>query len=207
MAALPLAANGQTKQYGNEADAEELVRNAIDILKRNAYNSKFTLDYYIAAEERTDSKMGRIDLKGRLFRVQILDTEIKFNGKTQWTYVAADNEVTITEPSRADLNETNPMSMIESMLSTNRIVNAEQKVQKGFRVVMLYPQNPKKVEYFKVTLYINQESGLPKKLIINQRNGDKITMSFIDLHKVAYNAANFVFKQADYPNVVVNDLR
>ncbi|MCQ2343922.1 MAG: outer membrane lipoprotein carrier protein LolA [Paludibacteraceae bacterium] len=207
MLLLSVSAKCQTKVYGNEKDAELLLRQTVATLKKNAFQAKFTLDYYIANEERTDSKIGSIDIKGRFFRVELLDTEIKFNGKTQWTYVAADNEVTITEPSQSDLNETNPMAMIESMMDNNRIVNAEQKQVKKFRVINLYPNNPKKVEYFKIVLYINPETKLPKKIVINQRNGDKISMSFLDLHKVAYNPSRFVFKISEYPNVTVNDLR
>lgn len=197
----------QTKIYGNEKDAENLLKQTVENLKKSAYNSKFTLDYYISAEERTDSKIGSMDIKGRFFRVELYDTEIKFNGKTQWTYVASDNEVTITQPSQSDLNETNPMAMIEAMMTANRIVNSEKKESKGFRIINLYPHNPKKVDYFKIVLYINAETKLPKMIVINQRNGDKISMSFLDLHKVSYNSSNFVFKTSEYPNVTVNDLR
>ena len=204
---LAMSATAQTKKYGNEKDAETLLLQTISTLKKNAFQSKFTLDYYISAEERTDSKIGSMNLKGRLFRVELLDTEIKFNGKTQWTYVAADNEVTITQPSQSDLSETNPMAMIESMMGSNRIVNAEKSQVRGFRVINLYPHNPKKVEYFKIIIYINPETKLPKKIVINQRNGDRISMSFLDLHKVSYNASNFIFKVSEYPNVNVNDLR
>lgn len=201
------ATKAQTKKYGNEKDAETLLRQTVTTLRKNAFQSKFILDYYISAEERTDSKIGSMNLKGRLFRVELLDTEIKFNGKTQWTYVAADNEVTITQPSQSDLSETNPMAMIESMMGTNRIVNAEKSQVRGFRAIVLYPNDPKKVEYFKIVIFINPETKLPKKIVINQRNGDKISMSFLDLHKVNYNSSDFFFKVSEYPNVNVNDLR
>lgn len=207
LAGLTVSANGQTKKYGNEKDAETLLIQTVSILKKNAFHSKFTLDYFTSNDERTDSKIGNMDIKGRFFRVELLDTEIKYNGRNQWTYVASDNEVTITQPSQSDLNETNPMAMIESMIKVNRIVNAEKKQVKGCRVINLYPNNPKQVEYFKIVLYINVETKLPKKIVINQRNGDIITMSFLDLHKVSYNPANFFFKVSEYPNVTVNDLR
>lgn len=202
-----IASYAQTKEYGNEADAEKLVRTAVNKLKKNAHSSRFELNYYIASQERNEVKIGKVDLKGRLFRIELLDTEIKFNGKTQWTYVASDNEVTITQPSNADLQESNPMSMIEGMLVTNRIVNNEKKVVGGCRVINFYPHDPKKVEYFKIVLYIVEETELPKKIVIYQRNGDKITMTFLDLRQVQYNQSNFVFKTSEYPNVNINDLR
>lgn len=204
---FPIVAFSQTKEYGNEQDAEKLVRNAVSMLKKDTYSSRFELDYYMASTEQSDVKIGKVDLKGRLFRIELLDTEIKFNGKTQWTYVAKDNEVTITQPSLRDLQESNPMSMIEAMLSSNRIVNNEKKVIAGCRVINFFPHYPKKVEYFKIVLYITEQAGLPKKIVIYQRNGDKITMNFLDLHQIKYNASNFVFKTSEYPNVTINDLR
>jgi len=204
---LPVFITAQTKEYGNEPEAEKLVRTAVSMLKKDAFSSRFELDYYVASTEKSEAKIGKVDLKGRLFRIELLDTEIKFNGKTQWTYVAKDNEVTITQPSLSDLQESNPMSMIEAMLTSNRIVNNEKKTVGACRVINFYPNAPKKVEYFKIVLYITEQTGLPKKIVIYQRNGDKITMNFLDLHKVKYDASNFVFKTAEYPNVSINDLR
>jgi len=199
--------SAQTKQYGNDADAEKLVRAAVTKLKKNAYSSRFELNYYSASTEKNDVKIGKVDLKGRLFRIELLDTEIKFNGKTQWTYVASDNEVTITQPSAIDLQESNPMSMIEAMLITNRLVNAEKKLVSGCRVINCYPNSPKKVEYFKIVLYIVEETGLPKKIVIHQRNGDKISMTFLDLRAINYTPSTFVFNTSEYPNIHINDLR
>ncbi len=204
---LPFVAIAQTKEYGNDPDAEKLVRTAVAKLKKSAYSSRFELNYYSASEEKNDVKIGKVDLKGRLFRIELLDTEIKFNGKTQWTYVALDNEVTITQPSQSDLQESNPMSMIEAMLVTNRIVNNEKKTIAGCRVINCFPNSPKKVEYFKIVLYIVEETGLPKKIVIHQRNGDRITMTFLDLHSISYSPSTFVFNTSEYPNVHINDLR
>lgn len=203
--AIPVFA--QTKQYGNDPAAENIVRAAVDNLSKNTYSSRFSLEYYIDSEEKTESQMGAVDMKGRFFRIQFRDTEIKFNGKTQWNYVASDNEVTITQPSQADLNESNPMSMIQSTLTATRLISNDKRVVSGCYVIHCIPNEPKKVEYFKITLYIDTKTNLPRKIILHQRNGDKITMSFLDLHKVQYNAKLFVFNKAEYPNVTMNDLR
>lgn len=207
MLLFSLATFAQTKEYGNEKEAEKLVHNAVTLLKKNAYSSRFELDYYMASADKNDVKIGNVDLKGRLFRIELLDTEIKFNGKTQWTYVASDNEVTITQPSLSDLQESNPMSMIEAMMLSNRISFNEKKVAGGCYVINMFPNTPKKVEYFKIVLHIAQQTGLPKKIVIYQRNGDKISMNFLDLRQVQYQPSRFVFKTSEYPNVSINDLR
>lgn len=204
---VALVASGQTKAYGNEAEAERMVRQAVANLKKNAYAARFTIDYYSAQDEKTDSKVGKVDLKGRAFHLELYDTEIKFNGKTQWTYIASDNEVTVTQPSQADLKESNPMSLIDATLQDNRIVFNEKRKSAGCRMINCFPHEPKKVEYFKIILYIDELNQLPRKIIIHQRNGDRITMSFLDLHKINFVPSNYVFNKAEYPNVTVNDLR
>lgn len=200
-------ASAQTKKYGNDKDAEFVVRTVVSNLSKNAYSSRFNLEYFNAADSSTVSKIGNVDLKGRLFHIEIEDTEIKFDGKTQWNYVASDNEVTITQPSESDLRESNPMSMIEATLKSNRIVFNEKKQINGYYVVLCYPNSPKSVEYFKITLYINVKTLLPKKIVINQRNSDKISMSFLDLRTTKYVPKLFIFNKAEYPNVNINDLR
>jgi len=35
-----------------------------------------------------------------------------FDGKTQWAYMAQNNEVSITEPTEKELAETNPMAIL-----------------------------------------------------------------------------------------------
>ncbi len=204
---IAVSAIAQTKQFGNDPAAENVVRAAVANLSKNTYSSRFSLEYYIDVDEKTETQMGAVDMKGRFFRIEFRDTEIKFNGKTQWNYVASDNEVTVTQPSQADLRESNPMSMIELTLTTTRLVSNEKFQVGGCYVVHCIPNEPKKVEYIKITLYIDNKTYLPRKIILRQRNGDRITMSFLDLHKVNYNPKLFVFNKTEYPNVTVNDLR
>lgn len=205
--AAEVMASAQTKAYGNEPEAERMVRQAIANLKKSAYASRFTIDYYSEVDKSTDSKVGKVDLKGSAFHLELYDTEIRFNGKTQWTYVAADNEVTITQPSKADLKESNPMSLIDATLEDNRVAFSEKRRQAGSRIINCFPYEPKKVEYFKIVLYIDELNQLPRKIIIHQRNGDRVTMSFLDLHKISFVPSNYVFNKAEYPKVTVNDLR
>ena len=48
--------------------------------------------------------MGSIIIKGDKYRLTSADTTVYFDGKTMWTYVQEDNEVTITEPDSEDDN-------------------------------------------------------------------------------------------------------
>jgi hypothetical protein len=108
--------------------------------------------------------------------------------------------VSITEPTAEELRELNPLAMIEHYMATNRIVQGENGE------INFYPYNPKESEYFRVELHLSKYN-LPKRLIVYQNNGNKITIYLDELKKVSVDNSYFVFDIVKYPNVEVNDLR
>jgi outer membrane lipoprotein carrier protein len=83
---------------------------ARDILDRVAAKTKeyqtiqadFTLIVTDHKEEFKNTSNGSIIAKGDKYKVITAGTTVYFDGKTMWTYVQDDNEVTITEPDSQD---------------------------------------------------------------------------------------------------------
>lgn len=180
--------------------AERRVKAAVAELKRSAYEGRFTLLYYNAANDATDKQSGEITLKGNKFRITLAGNETKFDGKIQWMFVSEFNEVSITEPTAEELKEVSPLAMIEYYVSKDRISEGEDGE------INFYPTEPKESEYFRIELRINK-SNLPSKLVIYQKNGDKITLVWDSLNKTKVDDSYFYFDTTKYPNVEVNDLR
>ena len=193
IATLPMFVCGQNS-------AERRVKAAVAELKRSAYEGRFTLLYYNAANDATDKQSGEITLKGNKFRITLAGNETKFDGKIQWMFVSEFNEVSITEPTAEELKEISPLAMIEYYVSKDRISEGEDGE------INFYPTEPKESEYFRVELRINK-SNLPSKLVIYQKNGDKITLVWDSLNKTKVDDSYFYFDTTKYPNVEVNDLR
>lgn len=193
IAVLPMFVFGQNS-------AERRVKAAVAELKRSAYEGRFTLLYYNAANDVTDKQSGEITLKGNKFRITLAGNETKFDGKTQWLFVSELNEVSITEPTAEELKEISPLAMIEYYVSKDRISEGEDGE------INFYPTEPKESEYFRIELRINK-SNLPSKLVIYQKNGDKITLVWDSLNKTKVDDSYFYFDTTKYPNVEVNDLR
>jgi outer membrane lipoprotein-sorting protein len=126
--------------------------------------------------------------------------ETKFDGRTQWVFVSEYNEVSITEPTKEELQEINPLAMIEYYVSKDKISQSDDGA------INFYPTNPKESEYFRIELRLNK-TNLPSRLVIHQKNGDKITLIFDSLNKTKVSDDCFVFDVVKYPNVEVNDLR
>ena len=193
IAVLPMFVCGQNS-------AERRVKAAVAELKRSAYEGRFTLLYYNVANDATDKQSGEITLKGNKFHITLAGNETKFDGKTQWMFVSEFNEVSITEPTAEELKEISPLAMIEYYVSKDRISEGDDGE------INFYPTEPKESEYFRIELRINK-SNLPSKLVIYQKNGDKITLVWDSLNKTKVDDSYFYFDTTKYPNVEVNDLR
>ena len=184
----------------NDKEAERKVKMVVSELKQSAYEGRFTLLYYNAHAETTDKQLGDLTIKGNKFRMNLGKNETKFDGNTQWVFMSEYNEVSITEPTKEELQEINPLAMIEYYVSQDKISQSDDGA------INFYPTNPKESEYFRIELRLNK-TNLPSRLVIHQKNGDKITLIFDSLNKTKVSDDCFVFDVVKYPNVEVNDLR
>lgn len=194
-AVLPLVLFAQ-----NDREAERRVKAVVSELKQSVYEGRFTLLYYNAQSETTDKQSGDLTIKGNKFRMTLGANETKFDGKTQWVFVSEFNEVSVTEPTKEELREINPLAMIEYYVAKDKISQGEDGA------INFYPTDPKSSEYFRIELRLNK-ANLPTRLVIHQKNGDKITLVWDSLNKAKVDDAYFYFDVAKYPNVEVNDLR
>lgn len=184
----------------NDKEAERRVKAVVSELKQSAYEGRFTLLYYNAQSETTDKESGDLTIKGNKFRMTLGANETKFDGRTQWMFVSEYNEVSITEPTKEELREINPLAMIEYYVAKDKISQGEDGA------INFYPTDPKESEYFRIELRLNK-ANLPTRLVIYQKNGDKITLVWDSLNKTKISDDYFVFDVTKYPNVEVNDLR
>ena len=184
----------------NDREAERRVKSVVSELKQSVYEGRFTLLYYNAQSETTDKQSGDLTIKGNKFRMTLGANETKFDGRTQWVFVSEYNEVSVTEPTKEELREINPLAMIEYYVEKDKISQGEDGA------INFYPTDPKSSEYFRIELRLNK-SNLPTRLVIHQKNGDKITLVWDSLNKTKVDDAYFYFDVAKYPNVEVNDLR
>ena len=184
----------------NDKEAERRVKAVVSELKQSAYEGRFTLLYYNEQSETTDKESGDLTIKGNKFRMTLGANETKFDGRTQWMFVSEYNEVSITEPTKEELREINPLAMIEYYVAKDKISQGEDGA------INFYPTDPKESEYFRIELRLNK-ANLPTRLVIYQKNGDKITLVWDSLNKTKVSDDYFVFDVTKYPNVEVNDLR
>lgn len=72
-------------------------------------NAAFTVE----AQGRVSS--GTITVAGDRFRMDMDGMQVWYDGRTQWTYSAATDEVSVTEPSADELAQVNPFVIVSSL--------------------------------------------------------------------------------------------
>lgn len=128
-----------------------------------------------------------------------------FDGKTQWSYNKADNEVTVSEPTAAELTQINPFAVINSF--RNSFTAKLLPAPKGFKKLELKAKEPKS-DILSATVTLNETTLMPTQINLVPRSGQPITILLTSVTTgQRYNIKAFQFYAPNYPGVQTVDLR
>lgn len=144
---------------------------------------------------------GTIAIKGNKFYAHTPEATVWFNGKTQWTYMKATNEVNVTTPNEAKQAQMNPYKFI-TIYKTG--YNLDMKNQGNAYQVHMTAQNKKRSMQ---ELYITiSKNHVPTQ--VKMRQGENWTTINISNFKAKDQSdAIFNFKAKDFPKAEIIDLR
>ncbi len=126
-----------------------------------------------------------------------------YDGHTQWAYNPSDKEVTITEPTAAELVSSNPLAIVQNYAIAYSV---KKLADKGSVIEMI--AKSKNNEIRKAVVTINQANGLPSKIVATLSSGHTFTATVTSVVKgKSLPASTFKFNKAKYPSAVINDLR
>lgn len=149
---------------------------------------------------------GAMTLSGKRFAIANGEMAIWYDGTTQWTLDRKANEVSITEPTDAELRESNPMALIDNIEASYSLRSLPSK--QGYANIEVTPKSGTAANFKKAVITIDSSTSLPTAITITPTSGhpNTITISSIKTGKpLSVNA--FRFWQKDYPGVSINDLR
>ena len=152
------------------------------------------------------SASGSVLMSGNRFRMTSPQLITWFDGKTQWTYAVAQQEVNITEPTAEELQQVNPLLIINSF---RRNYTAQiEKAPAGTKRVKLKAKSAKSgIQQAVVT--VNSTTLLPQEIQVTMSNRQKLTIkiSGVRTSASAPAASAFTFNKKAYPKAEVVDLR
>lgn len=151
---------------------------------------------------RYGSSSGTIAVKGRKFCVTTDIASIWFDGKTQWTYLKKNDEVSVTTPTEVQLQTLNPYNFItiyKKGFKQTMTTNAS-----SYNVHLTADNSSKKISEMFIT--IDKKSFTPTEVKVLQGN-KWTTFTISNLQKSKLDDAMFRFNSKDFPTAEVIDLR
>lgn len=145
---------------------------------------------------------GTIAVKGKMFHATTAMATMWFDGSTQWTYLANNEEVSVTTPTEAQQQALNPYNFITMY-------------QKGYKWTMTTDGNHyqvhltakdsgRKIQEMFIT--IDKKTYAPNVVKLLQKNR-WTTFTISDLKSAKLSDSEFRFNAKDFPKAEVIDLR
>ena len=191
----------------NNLQAEQILSDLLNSAKTTAIKTNFKLMVSEKNDSQTQSSSGSFTLKGTKFILEMEALKLWFDGKTQWSYVQQNNEVSITEPSEKELAETNPMAILSGFKSKCLIrFSSKTKSEQNYCLEMV--PKLKNKDLVKIEVQVNKNNGNLFLICIYYTNGSKSTLLLSNFQKnINIADTNFVFNSAKHKGVTINDLR
>jgi outer membrane lipoprotein carrier protein len=176
--------------------------------KTKAYTSiKAEFSFVTEKKDKTkDTQNGKIQTKGKKYKLEIPGHEIYCDGKTVWEYIKDANEVQIKDMETEGEGAINPSNIFTIY-------------EKGFKykfegedattqTISLFPENPDKKKYHTAKLFINKTKKEITSVKMMMKDGTTQTYTIKSFTpNVAIPDADFTFDTKAHPGVSVEDLR
>ena len=172
-----------------------------------AFSAQFSYARLKYQQQKTveDKISGFIKVKKNKYWIDLGEQEIFNDGKSIYTHLKEDQEVTITELEETE-DELSPINIFRIYKENFSAFFSTQK-KKGYFVVILKPNN-QGADLEKIELYIQEKSFRITSWVIKEKSGIKYRYEVKDF-KVYDSLSDeyFRFDQAQNPEVTVIDLR
>lgn len=162
------------------------------------------IQYTMQSEE--GSSEGSIQLKGEKFLLKSPGITTWFDGHTQWTYLEANDEVNISEPTPEELQTLSPFTWI-SLYRQGYALQLKSRGQRASTIVMKATKPDRELQ--RVQLYVEHMELFPMEIRLRRKDSEEDIVIKITSYDAEgnYPDSMFTFNKKDYPTAEVIDLR
>lgn len=208
-----LAQNSKAKEFNDHDPKAKVILDKLGA-KHKAYKT-ISVDFEVSlkGEGINETIKGKAYRQGDKYAYDTEDYQVVCDGRTVWTYVKNDNQVTITSANEdedeegAMLNPTKLLTIWEEGFKY-KLVGAKTIGGKKVKEIKLYPKNPKKVKFHTISIFVDDVKNEIVSLKIKGRDG--VTMDY-KLKKMVGDApissSKFKFDTSKHPGIEENDMR
>lgn len=191
---LPISAKNDPKA------GEVLDKVSSSIAKSNGIEAGYTL------LSNQGNASGTILLKGQKFRMDGGGITTWFDGKTQWTYIKANEEVNVSVPTKQELQNINPYAflyMYKKGFAYKMGPTTKVGKQKVYEIVL---NSTGKSAQVQITLLIDQATYQPLQIKMIEGNIHSV-ININSFKKKKLADSTFAFKKSYAPKAEIIDLR
>ncbi|MFO7850873.1 MAG: LolA family protein [Bacteroidota bacterium] len=171
-----------------------------------AIHLKFSLTVHDKIEETTQESDGQVIIKDNMYKLELPDNIIWYDGSSTWTLAPEVKEVTVTIPD-PDENTffTSPSSLFDMYKEDFKYRLLEESPERN--VIDLYPEDPSNTDFSIIRLVIDEDGRLTS-AEYRRKDGIDLYVDIIEYnHDKSYPDSYFTFDSTDYPDVDVIDMR
>lgn len=167
---------------------------------------KFLLITVDQVENTKDTLSGSVILCKDSYKLDLPDNIIWFNGETSWSYLLAEQEVTITKPSKKENSFQSQPSLIFSMYKKGYKTRLIEEKEDTY-TIDLYPVDIKN-DIIRVRLVLEKPSLVLKSFEYKKRDGIILTLLVNEYNLKEIPAQDiFIFPQGKYKDADIVDMR
>lgn len=159
-----------------------------------------------ASFSMSNAKMGQVSgtiaIKGKKFHAATPQAIVWYDGTTQWSYMKKTEEVSVTTPTAARQASMNPYAFI-NLYKSGYTLSMTTKGQ-NYEVRMV--AQDKKKEISEIYVYVNKKTSIIQSVRLCRKN-QWTNISISNFKSANLPDSQFKFKQKDFPNAEVIDLR
>ena len=160
-------------------------------------------------QETTEKHDGSIKVKGEKYKLNLINSETYYDGKTAWTMMPDAKEVNISEPDVNDENVLNPakiFTLYEKGFKAQYVGEVKDGA-KTLNQIDLFPESKNKT-YSRIKIFVDSESNNINGIEQIGKDGNNILVkikTFIVNQPIA--DSEFVYDAAKHPGFDLIDLR
>jgi outer membrane lipoprotein-sorting protein len=177
-----------------------------EALSAPSVSMKFLLITVDQTTNTNDSLSGSVIIFKDSYKLELPDNIVWFNGETSWSYLPAEQEVTITKPSRKDNTFQSQPSLIFSIYKKGYKCRLVDEKPDSY-LIDLYPVDLK-ADIIRARLLIQKPSLALKSFEYKRKDGIILTLAIdeYNLEKIP-DPSIFVFPAGKYKDVEIVDIR
>lgn len=189
--------------YGQTCDE------VLDRLIEKLNTTSLQTDFNIAVTEPNTQSLnysGNLLMLGKKFNLRMLTIQAYYNGKSLWVYDSDIDEINVSNPTEEELQETNPLLLIQLVRRNCRLHYTDNFKDKTQWSVDLYPNN-KKSEVLKYTVQFRRTDLMPTRVLISEIQNKTTTVILSGQKFGVATTGHFELDESKHPNATINDLR